>query len=392
MMTSKRVHPLHLVGTACLSIGLAGCGGGGGGSGSGGDGAGSGSSSSSNASSSGFAWHAMGEGVFGTVYSAAMFNGELLIGGDFHSSGDVDLAGLAAWRDGGWQPFADHFSMPVNTLLVHEGALYSGGHSTDREELYGLIRIDPDGTITRLGDALQDGAVNAIEPFKGDLIVAGGFINIGLGLSCSIARWDGETYHELTDLGPNNAVFDLAVYKGDLYVAGWFRFHDSWEADARPINFIARWDGEKWHPVGEGLNESAYTLAVYNDRLYAGGDFTEAGGASARHIAAWDGQSWQAVGEGVDGPVRAMTTFNDGTGEALIVGGQFTSAGSGVDAGRIARWNGSAWSALGPGFDDEVMGIYAITEGPFAPALIAGGDFYMAGEKDVNRVAIWRKE
>jgi len=45
-------------------------------------------------------------------------------------------------------------------------------------------------------------------------------------------------------------------------------------------------------------------------------------------------------------------------GDDLIVGGSFTHAGSGpgtVEAPNIARWNGTAWSALGAGTDDGVV-------------------------------------
>lgn len=391
--TNRFSRSACVIGALGCSLSLSGCGGGGGGSGDG-NGSAAGQTSTGGASpanASGYSWQPLGLGVFGQVQSAVIFNDELIIGGEFRSSGDTDLAGIGVWRDDAWQPLGDHFTMPFRSFLVHEGALYTGGHTEGREELYGLLRIDADGEVTRLGDPLQDGGIEALVEFEGDLYVAGGFHNIGTTLSGSIARWDGQQYHELTDLSPNNAVWDLAVYKGDLYVAGWFQFYDSWGEDARPINYIARWDGEKWHPVGSGLDDSAYTLTVCNDLLYIGGDFTMAGEVPARHIVAWDGSSWLPLGEGTDGPVRTMTAFDDGSGEALIVGGQFMTAG-GVNALNIARWNGSAWSGLGAGLDDDVAVVYAITEGPLAPALFAGGDFYAAGDTPLSRIAIWRKE
>ena len=41
----------------------------------------------------------------------------------------------------------------------------------------------------------------------------------------------------------------------------------------------------------------------------------------------------------------------------VYVGGQFTTAG-GVAASRIARWDGSSWSALGTGMDNQA--VYAL--------------------------------
>ena len=35
--------------------------------------------------------------------------------------------------------------------------------------------------------------------------------------------------------------------------------------------------------------------------LYAGGGFTTAGGVPANYIAKWDGSAWSALGSGMDG-------------------------------------------------------------------------------------------
>ncbi len=46
---------------------------------------------------------------------------------------------------------------------------------------------------------------------------------------------------------------------------------------------------------------------------------------------------WSALGSGTNGFVRALAVFDDGTGPAVYVGGQFTTAG-GVPANFIAKW------------------------------------------------------
>ena len=46
---------------------------------------------------------------------------------------------------------------------------------------------------------------------------------------------------------------------------------------------------------------AVYALAVdASGNLYAGGDFTTAGGVSANRIAKWDGSSWSALGSGMN--------------------------------------------------------------------------------------------
>ena len=50
------------------------------------------------------------------------------------------------------------------------------------------------------------------------------------------------------------------------------------------------------------------------------------------------------MGTGTDTRVTSLTPFDDGSGEQLLAGGEFTSAG-GLTANGTARWSGSAWSS-----------------------------------------------
>lgn len=105
-------------------------------------------------------------------------------------------------------------------------------------------------------------------------------------------------------------------------------------------------------------------------------------------IARWDGSSWSALGSGLNGSVYALEIYNDGGGQKLFAAGDFTVAG-GVAASRIARWNGSSWSALGAGMDDTVIALSVFDDGG-GPALYAGGWFTTAGGASANYVARWR--
>ena len=79
-------------------------------------------------------------------------------------------------------------------------------------------------------------------------------------------------------------------------------------------------------------------LAVFGNRLIAGGDFTNAGGAAANYIARWDGGSWQPVGGGVNR--RYVYALRVHKGE-LVVGGNFHRVSGSNPAPYIVRWNGS---------------------------------------------------
>ncbi len=78
----------------------------------------------------------------------------------------------------------------------------------------------------------------------------------------------------------------------------------------------------------------AYPLAVFDNKLIAGGLFTAAGEVSANKIAAWNGFSWSPLGMGTDGVVSNLTVYDN----RLIASGGFSHAG-GIDCSRIAQWN-----------------------------------------------------
>src|SRR5260370_11076295 len=69
---------------------------------------------------------------------------------------------------------------------------------------------------------------------------------------------------------------------------------------------------------------------------------------------------WSALGSGMNGFVFALTVFDDGTGPALYAVGNFNRAG-GVEANRIARWDGTQWSALGRGVSGPETALRGLT-------------------------------
>ena len=90
-------------------------------------------------------------------------------------------------------------------------------------------------------------------------------------------------------------------------------------------------------------NESRMPAMPFDDgaglALYAGGSFLGAGGVTVNRIARWNGSSWSALGSGVNANgIRALGAL----GSSLYAVGDFSTAG-GAPATRIARWDGSSW-------------------------------------------------
>ena len=103
----------------------------------------------------------------------------------------------------------------------------------------------------------------------------------------------------------------------------------------------------QWVAVGSGMDMYVHASAVYNDELYASGNFEHADGNLCLGIARWNGSAWSDVSGGfqtgaLSHVVSALIEFN---GE-LIAGGWVDSV-AGMPIQKVARWNGSTWSPMG---------------------------------------------
>jgi hypothetical protein len=93
------------------------------------------------------------------------------------------------------------------------------------------------------------------------------------------------------------------------------------------------------------MNGSVAALAVLGTNLFASGSFTAAGGSPANRMAQWDGSVWSALGSGLNNNANANALV--ASGNALYVGGSFTVAGGKVSpfaAGAIL--NVSNWLTI----------------------------------------------
>ncbi len=260
------------------------------------------------------------------------------------------------------------------------------------EGVFGVRGVSGPGLVKAMA-VFDDGSGPALY-VGGEFTSAGGVPGTNF-----IARWDGSTWSPLGEgVGGGSslpAVYSLAVFDDGtgpaLYAGGAFT-----AADGVIVNRIARWDGSEWSALGEGVSSGGSTidvkaLTVFDDgngpALYAGGNFSTAGGVAASRVARWDGTEWTPVGAGFDGTVRAFAAFDDGTGEALYAGGIFRLSG-GVPVSRIARWDGTTWTQVGSGMNERIRALAVYDDGS-GPALYAGGRFTRTGGVDASRVARW---
>jgi hypothetical protein len=236
-----------------------------------------------------------------------------------------------------------------------------------------------------------NGRVNAVAFDLTGNLYAGGLFNVVNGVNNvnRIAKWDGSTWSEL-GIGMNDVVNALAVdLSGNLYAGGTFT-----SAGDISANRVARWNGTTWSRLGSlssnGVNGSVSSLAVdLSGNLYAGGAFTSASGISANRVARWNGSTWSALvsgaSNGVNGNVNALTVDLSNN---IYAGGTFTTAGQ-VNANNIARWHGTTWSALVAGASNGVNGNVTALTVDLSNNIYAGGSFTTAGQVNANNIARW---
>jgi hypothetical protein len=128
------------------------------------------------------------------------------------------------------------------------------------------------------------------------------------------------------------------------------------------------------------MNGIIYALAVdSSNNVYAGGEFTTAGGNSANYIAKWDGTSWSSLGSGSSNGTNGWVTSIavDSANKKVYVCGNFSTAG-GKTLNGIAVWDAAANTWNNPIGEVNINGNGHVSKLLFKSStgiLYAGGDF-----------------
>jgi hypothetical protein len=174
---------------------------------------------------------------------------------------------------------------------------------------------------------------------------------------------------------PDGNVYSLLSTCGTVYLGGSFS-----NAGGKPRSRIAAVDPElgvatDWNPSAE--SGAVYTLARDVGTVYAGGSFARIGGTERRRIAALDAATGLATAWNVEfpgaGEVRALSVPAGGS--VVYAGGQFTRAG-GAERASLAALDRATGAALewNPGADDTVRALLA-DDG----SALVGGEFRALG-------------
>jgi hypothetical protein len=175
-----------------------------------------------------------GFGPFGfdePVWSAVVFEGDLVVTGGFSANGSTALPRVARWDGTRWLAMGDPADqwglVEVLSACVYNGELYIGGRRYESDAM--LLRWNRTdwGLVDQPLGFTGDGQITAMVVHDGKLFLAGDLVGTATeDFGGSVVAWDGTdwvTLNDPPDMG--GSLFqgaDLVEYRGDLYVTGRF--------------------------------------------------------------------------------------------------------------------------------------------------------------------------
>jgi Ca2+-binding RTX toxin-like protein len=327
----------------------------------------------------------------------------LYAGGNFTSAGgNTAAAYIARWDGTSWSDIgAPALNGAVQAIAYYGGKLYVGGSFTDAGgnanadflAVWGGASWQPFCNASGPGPAFG-GNVDALQVIGSTLYVGGSFQD-GAGiasadylLACDLTT--GASRSTVTSDGDiNGSIFALTSDSGGRLYAGGQFFNLAGIAAA---DHVASYDGS-WHAMGTGpgpgggaVDDRVRSIASYGSDVYIGTDSMDVAGiAQADHVARWDGSAWHAVGAnaaGTDGwlPASAFIYALAASGSRLDVAGSFQDADGHATADNVAEFDGTTWKPLGSdGAGNGPFTGNGVALAFFHDQLVAGGSFTSAG-------------
>jgi len=307
----------------------------------------------------------------GHVRAIAVSGTDVYVGGAFFQPlGITNGNYIAKWNGTSWSALGQGLNSRVNAILIDGPNVIVGGHfqdaGGDAQADYlavwnGSTWSDIDNATS--GDGALAGEVQALAKNGSNLYVGGVFYNApALGdvvgnAGDNIVRWDG-TWHALGQRSNGDGALQgwvnaLIATPTGVIAGGAFQNVADGDVDYLAEYRIATNDWVGVFNTDTLFNSEIRALYQSADAFYVGGDFTDfLDIPSADHFVERDQFGWLAPG-GANGTaaIRSRVYSIVGSGSDVYVGGDFQNAGVGsaqkAAADRVAKWNGTAWSALG---------------------------------------------
>ena len=280
----------------------------------------------------------------------------------------------------GWSALGT--GMPNGTVFqvapASNGMVYAGGTFTSAGGVTNTLAIAQWNPTVSAWQAVGGGLASlqnnrsvyavAHDPTRNLVFVGGSFDdvvepNLGTLPRQDFAIWNvsNSTWNEPRGGRFNPAsvagVEEIAVMpSGEVYVGGDFRL----AGDLTGNGFFRRTTTPTMAGVGGGITLNGNSLGIVNGMVSDGGNGVVIGGqfdkvngtaTAANRVARWDGTAWSAFGAANSGPFDGLVAAVATTSGRVFIGGNFSkvqNAGTDVPGTTgVAMWNGTQWVSIG---------------------------------------------
>jgi trimeric autotransporter adhesin len=327
------------------------------------------------------------------VYASVVDGDNLYLAGDFLYAGGLIVNHIVKWDGTHWSALGSGMNDRVKAIAIHNGILYAGGWFTSAGGVPANRIARWDGNQwSALGDGITGidwwTTVNAIAFIGNDVYAGGDFTHAGSLTVSNMAKWNGSEWSAVYG-GVEGVVNTLAVSGTDLYVGGEFGYAGPYP-NGTYAAYIAKYDGSQWSALGSGMDDYVLTITFHGTDLYAGGFFTTSGGITTNFIAKWDGSQWSSLESPMFGPEDETSVHSIAfIGDDLYAGGSYSISGPPYpyDLQNIAKWDGTAWSESGMGFQGYDWYTTVYTLAVAGNTLYAGGYLARSGVNYLHNIA-----
>lgn len=299
------------------------------------------------------------------VYNDTIDN-KLYIGGNFNSvDGNSSYRGIVSW-DGlqfdslgcglnkvGYSsgyPNPPRGLIRYNNELIVYGGFTTAGNTSGNDTVNNIATWNGSNWSSFHGGS--NGTIKKIIPYNNGLLILGFFDTIANHAIKDLAYFDGTNWYGFPSIDSattNHYLNDVAVYNGEIYVAGTISGTDSLFYNLLKLSTV----DSTWQTMIQfyGGFAGVYCMEVYNNELYVAGLFMQSWGHLDNNIIRYDGTNWKPVGGGTTAFSWASITNLNVIDNELYAVGMFDFAG-GIPACRIAKWNGTEWCGMSGYFDN----------------------------------------
>lgn len=231
-------------------------------------------------------WGSIGDVMLkstGTLIKMLEMDEELYVLGMFDSITGNSFSRIAKWNGTTWSGFPQMDSTykygKVECAAIYKGQLYIGGNfkigTTSRFAKF-------DGTSWNKINVCYDWIepyVNDMIVYKNELYIGGRFRKEYGAPGNGIIKWNGDSLMQVDSLGIDGFIYDMQIVDEKLFVCGQFE-----SAGGLSVSNSAIWDGSHWSGIGATFDGGIYSMASNGNDIFFGGSFKFVNGIETNGI------------------------------------------------------------------------------------------------------------